>query len=426
MRNDDKEKINLVNLFLYILIYKTIIELVYIFSISEMYGYTGLTLNVNNIGFWISILYVLIIILVFPKDRSRPSTYLYLMFVLFLVVPTFSYYWMNGQSNVYTTLILFCCIIMSLVLKIKTINVYESIRYANILLKVVFIMYIFLSIYLIIKRGGIDLRALHFDSDSIYELRSEASISGLLGYLLNWCAKVFCPFFFSFYLYKKKKLNLHFILLLQLLLYLSYGFKAYLFSIGLLIMIVLITRKDKFERNFTLGLTGIIIISLAMVKFNISNFLLNSIPFRMIFVPAQIQFEYYEFFSQRDKMLFADGIIGKLFNIDSPFNEPVPFVISRYFHGVESNSNTGVFADAYANGGPIMMVIFAVLLGLIFYIIDSFTRLIPKYLVVASLSYMMFVLNDNSLLTSLLTGGIFLMIILLYIFNSSIKKRMSL
>lgn len=418
-----KANINSKKLYLYILIYKTVIELVYILSISKIYDYTGLTLNINQIGFWISQLYLLVLIILFPRDKSRPSTYLFLMFVLFLVIPTFSYYWLNNQSILYTTFILLCCIIISLLLKINVIKIYDEIKFSNVILKVLFLFYILITVYLIIKRGGIDTRALNFDSSSIYELRSEFTITGIWGYILNWCAKVFCPFFFAYFFYKKKRLNMLLILLVQLLLYFSYGYKAYLFSIGLLLMVVLVMKKDKFERDFTLGLTSIIIISLAMFKLNITNFLFNSIPFRLVFVPAQIQFEYFEFFSERNKMFFADGVIGKLFNIESPFNEPVPFVISKYFHGVISNSNTGVFSDAFANGGFIMMVIFALLLGVIFIIIDSITSQIPKYIVVASLSYMIFVLNDNSLLTTLLTGGLFLMILFLFLFNSSIKNE---
>lgn len=413
-------KINRYSLFLYILIYKIVIELVYIFRISPIYSYTGLTLDINALGFFISTLYLVIIVMLFPKDKLRPSTYLYLIFILFLAIPTFSYYWLNNQSVVYTTFIVLSCVIISLLLKLKPINIFEEIKSANVLLNTVFIIYLLITIFLIIKRGGIDFRALDFKT--IYTLRSEAGFSGPLGYLLNWSAKVFCPFFFAFFLYKKNIWKQLLVLFLQLLLYLSFGFKAYLFSIGMLIMVVIVMKKNKFERDFTWGFTGIVVSSYILDILNISSTLLNSIPFRMIFVPAQIQYQYYEFFKYRDKMLFADGLLGKIFSIESPFDMPVPFVIAMYFQGVVSNSNTGIFSDAYSNGGLIAMIFFATLFALILYLIDSLTKRIPKYLVVASFSYMMFVVNDNSLLTSFLTGGMGLMLILLLLFNSSIKK----
>ncbi|MCQ6274676.1 hypothetical protein JMM81_06765 [Bacillus sp. V3B] len=423
LKRFNESKISGYTLFIYILIYKIVIEFVYIFRISPVYNYTGLTLDINIVGFWISLLYLIIIIMLFPKDKSRPSTYLYLIFILFLVIPTLSYYWLNNQSLVYTTFIVLSSLIVALFLKLKPVNIVEEIKSPNMLLNIIFIIYILITVFMIIQRGGIDLRAL--DLSSIYKIRSEASFSGILGYLLNWSAKVLCPFFFAYFLYRKKKWKLLFVLVLQLLLYLSFGFKAYLFSIGMLIMVAIVMKRNKFERDFTFSFTGIVIVSYILDVFNISNTLLNSIPFRMIFVPAQIQYQYYEFFVDRDKMLFADGIIGKIFSIESPFDQPVPFVIAMYYQDVVSNSNTGIFSDAYSNGGFITMAFFAVLFALILYMIDSLTRRVPTYLVVASFSYMMFVINDNSLLTAFLTGGIGLMIILLLFFNSSIGKENS-
>lgn len=124
-------------------------------------------------------------------------------------------------------------------------------------------------------------------------------------------------------------------------------------------------------------------------------------------------------------MHFADGIIGKILSIESPFSEPAPFVISRFFsyNKVASNSNTGLFSDAYSNGGFILMIIVAIMFAFILYVIDSVTYKLPLYVVVGSFSYMMFVLNDTSLQTTLLTGGMGLMIILLLLFNSSIEEK---
>ncbi|WP_112182122.1 MULTISPECIES: hypothetical protein [Paraliobacillus] len=416
------DKLNILKIFMYVLIYKTVIELIYIFRISPLYKYTGLTLETNVLGFFISTLFLLIIIFLLPTDKSRPSTYLYLMFVLFLVVPLLSYYWLNNQSLSYISVVILACLIISIFLKsIKIVNIFEEIKFAKLLLSILFIIYILITVYMIIKRGGIDFRAFNFNS--IYDLRSEIHFSGISGYLLNWCAKVFCPFFFAYFLFKRQKGKMFLILMLQLLLYLSFGFKAYLFSVGMLVMVAIVFRKNKFERDFTLGFTGIIIVSYILDIINISTTLRNSIPFRMVYVPAQIQYQYYDFFKYRDKMFFADGIIGEIFSVESPFSKPVPFVISSHFHdGAVSNSNTGIFADAYANGGFINLIFFAIVLAIIFYMIDSLTRRIPQYIVVAAFSYMVFVLNDNSLLTAFLTGGIGLMLLLLILFNSSLKN----
>ncbi|WP_317944741.1 hypothetical protein [Sporosarcina saromensis] len=279
-----------------------------------------------------------------------------------------------------------------------------------------------MTLYLIYIRGGIDPRAFNFDS--IYNLRSEYDLAGISGYLMNWSTKVLCPFFFTYFYFQRKYLLMLPILVLQLMMYLSFGNKAFLFSIGVLIMTIIITKRNNFIREMALSMSLLNIFAYLLDTLMITDALRRAIPYRLTFIPAQIQFQYYEFFNVRDKLHFADGIIGKILMVESPFGEKIGFVIGRFFshNGVGSNSNTGIFADAYANGGILVMIIVALIFGIILNVIDASTRDLPIYVVVGSFSYIMFVLNDTALLTTLLTGGMGLMMIMLLLLNSSVLK----
>jgi hypothetical protein len=417
------ERFDLKSILIYLFIYKSIIEIVYVYCISPLYSYSGLTLNIDISGYWISTFYLFVLVLFSPKDKLRPSSYLFVLLELFLIIPILSYYWMNSQSLIYVSFIVLSSIIISVILKLKPIRINLTDSYAKVWLNIIFLLYIFITVFLIVRRGGIDVRA--FDFDSVYDLRSEYELSGILGYLMNWSAKVFCPFFFAFFLYKKKKWALVSILALQLLMYLSFGFKAFLFSIGVIVMCAFITKRGKFEREIIIALSSVNLMSYFLDYLNITDALRRAIPYRMLFIPSQIQFQYYDFFKNIEKMYFADGIIGNILSIESPFSERVPLVISRFYsyNNVASNSNTGLFSDAYSNGGFILIIIVAIMFALILYVIDSVTYKLPLYVVVGSFSYIMFVLNDTSLQTTLLTGGMGLMIILLLLFNSSIEDK---
>lgn len=409
-------------IFFYLFLYKTIIEFIYVHNISPLYNYSGLTLDINKIGFFISIFYLFVITLFSPKDMSRPSTYLYIMMEVFIFVPTLSYYWLNNQSFIYTSFIVLCSMIISLVLNRHTKSIKFKEEYASVWLKLIFAAYLLIAAFLIIKRGGIDYRA--FNLNSIYELRSENSLLGLMGYLLNWCAKVFCPFFVIYYYYRKQKWIMLPILVLQVLLYLSFGNKAFLFSIALIIMCVKITKRGRFQKEFLLCMIGVNITSYMLDILKISDIPRRAIPYRMIYIPVQIQFQYYDFFRVRDKLYFAETIVGKILSMNKPYPDGISYFIGRYYSDSNTfgNANTGVFSDAFANGGFICMLIYTIILGVIFRLIDSITTELPLYTVVSSLSYIMFVLNDTSLLTTLLTGGLGLMILLLLLFNSNIRQ----
>ncbi|WP_147289864.1 hypothetical protein [Anaerosacchariphilus polymeriproducens] len=335
------------------------------------------------------------------------------MMEVFIFVPTLSYYWLNNQSFIYTSFIAISFMILSLIQNKHTKSLIFKEEYASLWIKLFFAAYLLITIFLIIRQGGIDYCA--FNLDAIYELRSENRLSGIIGYLLNWCAKVFFPFFVIYYHYQKKKLMILPLLILQVLLFLSFGNKAFLFSIPLIIMCIKIMERGRFLKDFLLCMVGINITSYILDILKVSDFLRRSIPYRMIYIPAQIQFQYYNFFKVRDKLYFAETIIGKVLSMDKPYPDGITYYIGRYYSNNRNfgNANTGVFSDAIANGGFFCMFIYTIILGIIFRLIDSITTELPLYTVVSSLSYMMFVLNDTSLLTTLLTGGLGVMVLLL-------------
>lgn len=420
MMNKRSEIVNKIRLLLYFLIYKITIELIYVFAIIPLYGYTKLELHVDWFKAIESYICLMILIVFFPKNKKIPSFSLYVILCIFIYIPLGSYMWLSGQSSIYYFTVVIGFIIISMFIKMKKVYIISKFQYSNNLFYLLYLFYFIITVYLIFIRGGIDLRAVSLEE--IYSLRSEQNIDGINGYLLNWSAKVFCPFFIAFYLYKKKYSLVILTVFLQLIMFLSYGYKAYLFSVIMLAFVLIGKRKNNFEKNFSLGVSFSIITSYIVYVLFTSTTLINTIAFRLIFVPVQIQYQYFDYFSKFEKMNFSQSIIGKLFNVEDDYHQPISFVISMYYQGVISNSNTGIFSDAFANGGFVLMIIYSMIVGCIFYVIDIVTFKIPVVYTVSALSYLMFVLNDNSLLTSLLTGGLALMIILLFLFNSNIKN----
>ena len=131
-------------------------------------------------------------------------------------------------------------------------------------------------------------------------------------------------------------------------------------------------------------------------------------------IPAQLKFVYYEYFSVRKKVYFADGVIGSIFNIISPYEEAIPKTIGAYLGEGESNANTGYWGDAYANAGVLGVILFSVILALMIIILAKLGRKINPSVVVASMTFSLFSLNDGALLTNILTGGMFIFFIIFY------------
>lgn len=408
-------------LLFYILIYKFSIEIVYIFLISPVYSYMNLELNMNISKFLLSSIYVFIIVFNSPKNKITPSTYFFLTMEFFIIIPTLSYYWLNDMSSTYTFFLAISSLVVTLVLKVKLKPFTIKNRAAIITLKGIFVLYVLSTVYIILSRGGVDLRALNFDS--VYELRSEYNLIGFMGYLANWSAKVFCPFYLGYFYLQKNYKGVVFVSILQVLMYLSFGNKAFLFSLGIIFLNLLYVKRGKYIKEMSLTMSGLNLLALVLSSFNITDTLQRAVPYRLVFIPAQIQYYYYEFFADNRKLLFADNIFGRIFSIENPFGKNISFIIGDLFYrtGAGINANTGIFADAYANGGFFLMIFISIVFGILLAIVDASTTRIPIYMVVGALSYIMFVINDAPLLTTLITGGMFIMIIMLIILNSSLN-----
>ena len=278
---------------------------------------------------------------------------------------------------------------------------------ADRFLEVLFWVYVAASIYLFIKRGGIDSRA--FDFSDIYELRAEDNIKGLDGYLKNWCVKVLFPFFFLYTYEKKRYFRTFLCLVLQMLLYLSFGEKTTLFSMGLVAGVYFVFRIKKPVILF-LGFNVAVLTPLLIYLETGDYDWLSSLSRRFCHIPSAIGFNYYDFFSSGNPHLWlSETMIGRIFGIPSPY----PRVFSYYISGGQGMANTGVVADAYANGGIYMCIMFAIVLGVVLICYDNLVKKRKHVgVIVGIMGYSCINLMDNGLLTSLLTNGMLLTLLL--------------
>lgn len=414
-------------LFLAAFLYKTLIEYCYRYGVSPLFAYSGFIWNPNITYYCFSVLLLLIVIITAPTNTKKPSTYLFHLLIAFLFIPTLSYYWSVSESTTFMLLETVMILIVSLSVRIPRLKIRYLDGVGNNFFKILFLIYFFITSLLIVKRGGIDPRAFNFND--VYEIRSENNISGILGYFVNWTAKALAPFYFSYGFFYKKRNYYLIVIVLQVTMYLSFGNKAFLFSIFSMIYMYWIINRENALSKLYLSFGIINFLSVIINNFLNVSFLFRALPYRMLFVPSQIQFRYFDFFYDREKLHFAETFIGKLFGMSTGYSVPIPIVISRYFSGdatTESFANTGIFSDAFANAGVLGMIVISFIFGLILVLVDSFSLKISKSFVICSMSYLIFVINDTSLSTSLITGGLAIMLILFYLLgshNNMVEKK---
>ena len=405
------------NLVIPIAIYLVTLFGVYYYNLSHLYAYSLMTYKPNILKLGIAIVLILGTIIVLPRNKHKPSTYLYYTFYIITYLPTMMYYWMNDKPTIYVIYETVCFAVVALMVGRTYKPIKIKAERGKIMINLIFVVYVIFCFVLIIRNGGIHLRAIIKD---LYQVRSENNLSGLFGYILNWCAKSYMPFFFIYFYIKRNFKAVALVSVLQVLLFLSYGFRAFLMAIFMLLFISVLMRNTKtFSRNITLSFAAAIVLSM-IVYLAGSLILINLFPYRTLLLPSQGQFGYYDFFTHNNHLYFSEGSIGRLFGIKYPYSQQIGRVVNAYVYGPQklSNGNTGVFSYGFADLGFLGMVLASVIIGVIFNLVDSVTRDLPTIIPVSAMAYQMFTLNDNNVLICLNTGGILWSIFMLVLLNS--------
>ncbi|WP_392454622.1 O-antigen polymerase [Chryseomicrobium aureum] len=404
------------------ILFKSLLEIVYYFYVYSNYSYAGFNWDPNYFKAIISYTYLILFILLMQKDFTKPSSQLFLLFIYITFIPLSSYYWTNDASSVYFNMVSACFILIILLLNFLKLPLLTKINFVKVrsldIVNFIFITTLFLLIIFTIILGGIDLRSLDFNS--VYELRSESEINGLLGYLFNWIPKVFIPLLLVTYFFERKKFRLSLAIFMQVYFYLMTGHKSFLFSVVLILGLSYILKSKNFQYYLAYFFSAILIISVVLYEISKNIFFIALMPVRQLNIPSHLSFEHFEFFSVNPKLYFSESIIGNLLNIESPYNIHSTFIIG----GGNVNANTGFLADAYDNGGLILMLIYSLIFAVFLKLIDALSSgSFNSNIYTAYVVYMIVILNDTGLLTTMLTSGLIILLIFLYFFSSTESKK---
>ncbi|KPU27362.1 hypothetical protein TR13x_04575 [Caloranaerobacter sp. TR13] len=411
------------NIFILLLIYKLILDFVYVKFVNKLYHYMGFVLDFNIYKYIISFLWFVSIFTVLPKDNTKPSSIFLQLHFIIMIMPMFTTYSFANESNIFLTLSCICFILECQILRIIPSIKLRKIKNSYIILYwVIAIISVFVYISMIKANGIPTLKALNLSR--VYEVRSIVKYPFLMEYLVSWQAKIINPFLITIsYINKNKKL-LAISVVLQLLIYLITALKAFLFIPLAIIIVIKILERDYFLSK--ISLLAPIGVLLAFMTYKLFGHIMfpSLIIRRLLFVPSQLKFFYFDFFSKNELLHFSEGVIGKIIGTSSPYAIKTANMIGyMYFGNIENNANTGYLADAYANMGILGMFVFSILFSMILILINSFSKNIKKELVIGLSLFSILALNDSALLTTLLTGGLLLLLLLLYLYTNHENDR---
>ncbi len=265
----------------------------------------------------------------------------------------------------------------------------------------------------------------HFISfEDTYTVRAQFKTTldqapGLVAYAINWQAWVINPFVMAIGLRSRRPSWVLAGAAGQFAIYSIAAFRSMFFSATFLLYLLWVTRsKWTFGARLAVTWTAIFAGTGALQFFGYGLIPESLVGERMTAMPGLLTGYYYEFFSSHPQVHLGHSIFRSF--VTYPYALQPPTLIGySYFHNASENANANVWADAYANFGYPGIICFTLLLAIVLWLFDSAAVDRDIRLAVLVIAMPAFALTNVGLLTSLLTNGIALAILLVYLAPST-------
>ncbi|MFT7155462.1 MAG: hypothetical protein ACI8Q1_000463 [Parvicella sp.] len=404
--------------FLGVIILRLLLDWSYSFVISDVFGYYNFDYDPTVKSYllsWFLLLILLPFIVKTIHDDCLSSNILSVL-VLISLIPTTTLIGFYGSYSLTYVLYMFVYWAALLIYnsRFPAIQISKkSVKNSSTLFYSVAILLSSVVVYASWKFTGFRF---HFGLIDVYDIRAEAreyEFPIVLGYLIT-AADTILPIILIFFLVRKKWLLSGVFIIIILLNFGISAVKMVLFYLIFTIACYLFIRSTKVFKNsvwFVIPLVVLCIFEYAILQTAVlSNFSL----FRIFFIPSKLHYLYFEYFSVRELDYFRQGALRLFF--DSPYEENIQFILGEYDIGdFTARANNGLFTDAFLNLGLLGVLLFPFFLTILLKTLEGSARgLDPRFMFVITTT-VSFVLLGVSITTSLLTSGLFLLILLLYL-----------
>lgn len=414
-------------------LYKIAIDLLYIQGTSEIYAYLGRNLDFvfdKYIYGWASYVFILLLINSIKEDGIR-----FMVKLIFLLsgVANISVYGLcNYATKHFVIVLLFWIILVALCSFVP--NLTELQQYKKSSESLINISFPMDSVLLVIGIlfTGIEIAKYGLNvtsADTIYTARSTfraLKISSIDTYILSWTGTVILPWAFVNMLDKNKYIRAIIIAVFGVLLFQINGMKTWLVLYIVIICFVFFMKKTDIDKTISLILLGssmICFTTLIIYKINHSLYSWAGYMDRIFLLPGETNYYYLEFFDSHEKLYLRESIMKSFFK--SPY-EPISsiqigfeYMKAAFYH----NSTNGLIGDYYANFGIVGIVIYPVALSISFYILNIFTSRFESSIKKSVIFILMWTLINTSFFTWLLTGGYFVYLLIMLLYQYTYNKE---
>ena len=411
---------NWLSFYALIFLFRILLEISYINVVSPYFAYLGFKIDFNILNYLISWGFFLVA-LTMVKDRiTQVSDYFFITALLTVITPLNVLYGYDQERSlipVFSTL--FALLIIYSIVRIELISFKSLPTVKNGLSIVIWVSAIFVA-FLVVWYYISDV-SLNLNFLRVYEFRAENSklaSGGILGYINNWTYKIFSMVLFAVALMYRRYIFALFIFLIQVFFFAASAHKGVLFLPLLVFGIWYCFRKTNSLLIFPLALSAVLLLTLLDFFFFDSLFASSFFSRRLFFVPANLTFVYFDFFSSNPYVLWSNSVFSSF--LSYPYEASMAKVIGGYLGNEKMGANNGFVASGYAHAGFLGVFIYASIIGILLKIINDMTyNVLPLWFAMSvSMAPLKSLLMSSDLFVVMLTHGFIVVLIIIFLSRS--------
>lgn len=408
------------NSYVWFVLFRISLDISYYFIISPVFSYEGFYVSLSLESYFYSWLFYLLSFFFIDSLINDVGDYFFVTFLVSFFAPLTSMYGFSDSLSIkpiVCSFILLAIVKFFLVVKYPQTLIISTVKNGKrIALTLCFVFVSFLVFWFFLT--GVTL---NFNLMKVYdyrELNAEVSGGGVLSYTNAWTMQVFNIFLIAYCLLKRKFFYLSMFIGIQVFFFAASAHKSILFLPLLIIGVWFYFKKTNRAFIVPFSLTFIVTI-VVLYTFFTDDFILSSLFIRRVFfTPANLTFSYFSFFENNDFIYWSNSFLSPL--LSYPYHLPLSKLIGESLGNPDMGANNGFLSTGYAHFGYLGIVLYSILIALILRLINKLTREhYPSWLAIAlCVVPIRNIIISADLLTVLLTHGLAMTIILLYLCRS--------
>ena len=414
--------------FVAVLFFRVVLDIIFLRWVSHYAWGDGFVYNLNGLRVLESFAALLLVAYLTPRRLERLRDFFLLSLFILCITPITSYYSNNDAvgSELFSRVV-FWSLILQYVLLRATLCLLSSYgplglprpRYSVVAAYVLLGIIVVSCMYHLIAMKAADRFVLGFDD--MYSRRAEVTDlldGGAWGYVLSWLEKICAIYLLVVGLYRHKIWLAVLALAILLLLFGILAQKSILFAMVVALALLATWRILEVGSAVAFVLFAAFLVALVFgyFVFGTTDLYLSIFARRLLFVPARLDFLYFQYFSDKAPLYFSNGFMRSL--IAYPLEKNYTLLIGEFARigGEGTAANNGFFATGYMQLGWAGTFIYPIIVAFLCWLAETLSKGASLKHVAAVCFYPFASLFTSAdLPTSILTHGIGLLLCLLWL-----------